>query len=108
MKRILPVYPWPMHSKIAAELALIPDLMPIEALPGGPGPVLCIRKVPPFMADCIVVDQQSALASGLRIALADGIRMVTVRDKVSEIFGIQVVEKADVELTPAQRAVQFV
>lgn len=86
MKKLLPVYPWPMHPSVAAELAKLPDIQPVEALPGGPGPVLAIRKVPTFMCDCIVVERPESLLAAVDVAMRDGLRIVTVRDMVSEIF----------------------
>ena len=84
MRRLLPVYPWPMHPQIAKELAKRTDIQPVEALPGGPGPVLAIRKAPTFVCDAIVVERPERLLAGVDVALRDGLKIVTVRDMVSE------------------------
>jgi len=83
MKRILPVYPWPMHAKIAEALEAF-DVTPVEALPGGPGPVLAIRKSPPFICDAIVVMDPERLADGVHIATSDGVLMVSMRQAVEK------------------------
>lgn len=92
MKRILPVYPWPMHPKVAEELDKIPDIQPVGAVPGGPTPVLAIRNPPPFAADAIVVMSPDRVPEGVRIALGDGIKLVTVRDVIESVFGSPVTE----------------
>ena len=80
MRRIVPVYPWPMHPKIAEALAAIPGVNPVQALPGGPGPVLAIRNPPPFACDAIVVRSPEKLAQGVDIVTGDGIELKTMGD----------------------------
>lgn len=79
MKRLLPVYPWPLHPIVKAQLAELPDINPVEALPGGPGPVLAIRKLPPFVCDAVLVSEPQRLADAVHIVTSDGIEMVSMR-----------------------------
>ena len=87
MKRIVPIYPWPMHPKVAEVVNAIPDITPVEALPAGPGPILAIRKPPPFVADAIVVMQPDRIPEAVKIVVGDGIELVTVRDAISKAMG---------------------
>ena len=87
MKKIVPVHPWPMHAKVSAVLAAIPDITPIEALPSGPGPILAIRKPPPFVADALVVSHPDRIADAVNIITGNGIELVTVRDQISTTLG---------------------
>lgn len=87
MKKIVPMYPWPMHPKVAEAMAAIPDAVPVQALPGGPGPVLAIRKAPRFMADAIVVMSPERLPEAVHVVISDGLEMVTVRDQVTSVLG---------------------
>lgn len=89
MKRILPIYPWPVHPVVQAEIEKIVDLEAVQATPGGVGPVLAIRKLPPFMADVILVEKPQMLSIGIQIAMGDGLRMVTVRDMVSDAMNAE-------------------
>lgn len=87
MKRMVPVYPWPMHKSVAAALAELDDIMVVEALPGGPGPVLAVMKAPPFVCDAIVVLEPDKLAQAVNIVAETGMKLVTVRDTISAISG---------------------
>lgn len=87
MKKVVPVYPWPMHKVISDVLDTIPDIQPVQANPGGPGPILAIRQVPPFAADVILVNTPERLVEGVNIVIKSGIELVTIRDKFTEVFG---------------------
>ncbi len=87
MKKVIPIFPWPMHPKVAEALAAIPDIIPVEALAGGPGPILAIRKTPTFVADALVVSDPSRLADAVNIIAGNGIELVCVRDQISAILG---------------------
>ena len=78
MKKIVGVYPWPMHPKVAEVLEVIPDVTLVEALPGGPGPVLAIRKVPPFACDAIVVLSPEKAAQAVDLITENGLMLVTM------------------------------
>jgi len=87
MKKIVPVYPWPMHPKVAEVLQAVPNITLVQAVPGGPGPVLAIRKAPPFVCDAIVVLNPEKVAQAVDVVIANGLEMVTVRDMVSAVVG---------------------
>lgn len=87
MKKIVPIHPWPMHPKVAEIIEAIPDITPVQALPGGPGPILAIRKPPPFVADAIVVLTPERVPEAVKIVTSDGIELVTVRDAISNAMG---------------------
>jgi len=87
MIRIVPVHPWPMHPKVAEVLETIPDIRLVEALPGGPGPILAIRKAPPFVCDAIVVLSPEKAAQAVDVILGNGIELVTVRDALGTMLG---------------------
>jgi hypothetical protein len=108
MKKLVPVYPFPIHPKVTQALPQDGYLY-VEALPGGPSPVLAIRKAPPWVCDAIVVMEPSKLAQAVDIVASDGIRMVTVRDTISDIFGVELTEAVGpiMEPTPAQKRVSF-
>jgi hypothetical protein len=95
VKRIVPIYPWPRHPPVAEVANPSPDITPVEALPSGPGPILSIRKPPPFVADAIVVMQPERVPEAVKIIIGDGLELVTVRDMVSEALGAPVVEKRE-------------
>jgi hypothetical protein len=79
MKKIVPVFPWPMHAKVAEEFAKLENITPVEALPGGPGPVLAIRSAPTFVCDAVVVLSPERVAEGVHIVTGDGIELVLMR-----------------------------
>lgn len=87
MKKVVPVYPWPMHQKIIDALDAIPDIQPVQANPGGPGPILAIRQVPPFAADVILVNAPERVEEAVNIITRNGIELVTIRDKFTGVFG---------------------
>lgn len=88
MKRIVPIWPWPMHPKVAEVVNAIPDITPVEALPGGPGPILAIRKAPPFACDAIVVQTPERVPEAVRVVVADGLELITVRDWMTLTLGV--------------------
>lgn len=88
MKQIVPVYPWPMHPKVAEVLEKVPNIRLVEARPGGPGPVLAIRTPPPFACDAIVVLSPEKAAQGVDVVIESGIKLVTM----SEILGFKEVQ----------------
>lgn len=93
MNKIVPVYPWPMHPKVAEVLNAIPNVRLVEALPGGPGPVLAIRKAPPFACDAILVLSPEKAAQAVDIITEDGIKLMTMGD----ILGFKEVQSERVE-----------
>jgi hypothetical protein len=95
VKKIVPVYPWPMHARVVAAFEEWEDVTPVEALAGGPGPVVALNKNPPFVCDAIVVRSPDSLRAGVDIAIGNGLEMVTVRDMVSAAFGQPVTEKIE-------------
>lgn len=77
MKKILPVHPWPMHPMIAEALAKMEDVKPVEAIPGGPGPILAIKKMPEWACDAVIVMMPERLIEAVHVCLEDGIELVT-------------------------------
>lgn len=104
MKKIVPVYPWPMHPSVAVLVNAIEGVTPVEAVPGGPGPVLAVRKVPPFACDAIVVLSPEKVAQAIDIVTSDGIRLSTVRDWIGETMGGAPVNET---LVAVERKVKF-
>lgn len=90
MKKLVPVFPWPMHPKVAEVLEQIEGIQLVEALPGGPGPVLAIGKPPTFACDAIVVSTPQKAAEGVAIVVSDGIKLVTMREWLSDTIGAEV------------------
>lgn len=93
MKQIVPVYPWPMHPKVAEVLEKVPNIKLVEALPGGPGPVLAIRKAPPFACDAIVVLSPQGIAQAIDIVIENGVKLMTM----SEVLGYKELQPEYVE-----------
>lgn len=87
MIRIVPVYPWPMHPKVAEVLEAVPDIRLVEALPGGPGPILAIRKAPPFVCDAVVVLSPEKAVQAIDLVVGNGVELVTVRDALGAMLG---------------------
>lgn len=98
MKALIPVWPWPMHPKVAEVLNAIPDVQLVEARPGGPGPVLAIGKPPTFACDALVVKSPEKAAQAVAIIAKDGIELWTM----GRILGLK--ELAE---TPNEKAVKF-
>lgn len=92
MKRLVPVSPWPMHPKVAEVLEAIEGIVLVQALPGGPGPILAIGKAPAFVCDAIVVKSPEKAAQAVDIIISNGLELVTVRDMVEEALGVDVKE----------------
>lgn len=82
MKKIVPVFPWPMHPKTAEYMAAIPDIEPVEALPGGPGPVLAVRDLPPFICDALVVTHPDRLVDAVNVITSRGIEWVNMAQRL--------------------------
>ena len=78
MKKIVTVYPWPMHPKVAEVLEAAEGINLVEAVPGGPGPVLAIKSAPPFACDAIVVMSPQKALQALDIITETGIKLVTM------------------------------
>lgn len=93
MKKLVPVWPWPMHPKVAEVLEPIPGITLVEALPGGPGPVLAIRKAPPFACDAIVVLTPEKVAQAVDIVTSNGLVLMTM----GEILGYKELQPERVE-----------
>lgn len=89
MNKIVPIFPWPMHEKVADVINAVPGITPVPALPGGPGPVLAIRKAPPFAADAVVVMTPDRVPEAVRIVLGDGIQLVTVAASLERLLGTE-------------------
>lgn len=89
MKKIVPVYPWPMHESVSKALEDISDIdiNVVEAVPGGPTPVLAINRVPDFATDAIVVRKPEHIAAAVRIVTSEGIELHTVRDTMGRWLG---------------------
>jgi len=68
-----------MHPKVAEQLAAMEDITPVEALPGGPGPVLAIKSAPTFVCDAVLVLTPERVAEGVHIVTGDGIEIVPMR-----------------------------
>lgn len=92
MKKILPIYPWPVYPSVQKILDAHPNIQAVEALPGGPWPVLAIKQAPPWACDAIVVMEQHRLMDAVHIALKDGLELVTVAAQLSELLGTEVKE----------------
>lgn len=98
MKDLIPVWPWPMHQKVAEVLNALPNVQVVEARPGGPGPILAIGKAPTFACDAIVVTSPEKAAQAVDIITKNGLRLVTM----SEILGMK-----ELATVPNQEAVKF-
>lgn len=106
MRKIVPIYPWPMHPKVAEVVNAIEGINPVEAVPGGPGPVLAIRRPPKFVCDSIVVMQPDRVPEAVKIVTGDGLELVTVRDVLSKAMGLPEGQKL-VERFEAVNGVHF-
>jgi hypothetical protein len=85
VKKLVTVYPWPPPAGLQRILDGIPDINVEQALPGGPGPVLAIRRPPPFVCDAIVVTDPERVPEAVRIVTSDGIEMVSMREMLSAV-----------------------
>lgn len=92
MKKLLPVYPWPMHPMIAEALGNIEDVNPIEAKPGGLNPVLAIRKRPTWACDALIVHKPENLAEAVSVCIGDGVEFMSMGSWLTEQFKVAVVE----------------
>lgn len=88
MRNIVPCFPWPVPPAAQRVLDGIPDIKPVEALAGMPGPVLSLRKAPDFICDAIVISHPDAIEHAVRLIVGDGMELVTVRGRVTEIMGL--------------------
>jgi len=78
VKKIVAVSPWPMHPKVAEVLNAVEGIQLVEAIPGGPGPVLAVGKAPAFACDALVVTSPQKAAQAIDIITETGIRLVTM------------------------------
>lgn len=104
MKKIVPVWPWPMHPKVAAVLEAIPDVNLVEAVPSGPGPVLAIKTAPPFVCDAIVLMRPEKAAEAIDIITGNGLLLQTRSDILGAAFNGEVVP---IETTASKPRVTF-
>lgn len=74
--KIVPIHPY--HPKIVAQItAERPDVNPVEAVSGGPSPVVAIRSLPPFACDAILVNEPQFLMAAVSVACdMPGVRLV--------------------------------
>lgn len=89
----VPVYPWPMHPKVAEVLEALPDLNLVEALPGTPGLVLAIKKAPPFACNAVVLSDPQKAAQAVDLVTENGIKIMTEAD----ILGLHLLRVEAVE-----------
>jgi hypothetical protein len=85
------------------------DIRIVEAIPGGPGPVLAIRKVPPFVCDAIVVKSPTKLDAAIDIIRGDLVELVAAGDILGRMLGTDEVSELPPESVQAeaQQKVQF-
>lgn len=93
MKQMVTVFPWPMHPEVAKVLEAIPNLRLEEAIPGGPGVVLAVGKVPPFPCDAILVKSPQRVAQAVDIITENGMKLITMAD----ILGYKEIQPEKVE-----------
>ena len=87
MRKLVPVFPWPMHPKVAEVINAIPDITVVEAQAGGPRPALVVgSKRPPFVGDFIVVTKPEHIPAGVAIVVSDGIELVTMAQALSTML----------------------
>lgn len=86
--KIVPIYPY--HEKIVAQIvAERRDVQVVEALPGGPSPVVAIRKMPPFACDAILVTEPGYLMAAVSVACdMPGVRLVPMSESLAGLFGV--------------------
>lgn len=93
--RIVPVFPPSAVDKVRDQvIAAVPEgqdgrIMVVEAAPGGPGPVLAIRKTPSWACEAVVVEHPDALAWAVPLVLGYQVRLVTVATALSEMMGLK-------------------
>lgn len=100
--KIVPIHPY--HPKIVAQIAAErPDVRAVEAVPGGPGPVVAIRKMPPFACDAILVTDPAFLLAAVSVACdAPGVRLVPMGEVLAEMMGAPAGSVVEVERGPGQ------
>lgn len=88
--KIVPIYPY--HPKIVAQIAAErPDVSVVEALAGGPSPVVAIRQHPPFACDAILVTEPQYLMAAVSVACdAPGVRLVPMGESLDRLFQVPV------------------
>ena len=91
MKKVVPVFPWPMPARLAAALDEIEGLNPVEALPGGPGPIIATKQ-PDFVCDAIIVRDPARLADAVNIVTRNGLELVSMREHIGKLVGGEVSE----------------
>lgn len=92
MKKIVGI--WPHNRGLKAEIeGLFPDdANVVPAIPGGPGPVVAVRELPPFACDALLVTDRSALYTAVAVALRLGVKLVPMREQLSDMLGGDVKE----------------
>ena len=94
MKKIVPVFPWPMPAKLAQALEQIEGITPVEALPGGPGPIIAIKR-PTFICDAIMVTDPARLNDAVNLVIGNGLELVSMRRRLGEVLGEEVSETTE-------------
>lgn len=86
--KIVPIFPF--HPKIVAQIAAErSDVNVVEALPGGPGPVVAIKRVPPFACDAILVTDPAFLMAAVSVACdLPGVRLVPMSEVLAGMLGV--------------------
>lgn len=93
--RIIPLYPYSALEKVeqdirdAVPLSAEGTIMIVEAAPGGPTPVLAIRKAPPWACEAVVAENRDGLKWAVPLALQENVRLVTVAKALSAMLGDQ-------------------
>lgn len=101
--RIVPVFPPNAVDKVRDQvIAAVPEgqdgrIMVVEAAPGGPGPVLAIRKTPRWACDAVVVEHPDALAWAVPLVLGYQVRVMTVAGVLGEMMGLDEGEVREVK-----------
>jgi len=85
--KIVPIYPY--HPKVVAQIAAErPDVRAVEAIPGGPSPVVAIRRLPPFACDAILVNDPEYLSAAVSVAVDQPrVRLVPMSETLEVLLG---------------------
>lgn len=86
--KIVPIYPF--HPKVVEQInAERPEVSVVEALPGGPSPVVAVRKMPPFACDAILVNDPACLMAAVSVACdMPGVRLVPMSETLANMLGV--------------------
>lgn len=91
MKKIVGI--WPHSRQLKDEIeALEPNARVVPAIPGGPGPVVAVRELPPFACDALLVTDRAALAAAVQVVVDPGLRLVPMREALSTMYGAEIKE----------------